>query len=74
MVAKRSAGNPPRESSVGNQDRARCTQSEAATSVSSNFSMASTFDNLSKYKMMVNPKKCVFGASSGKLLGYMVSS
>jgi hypothetical protein len=33
-----------------------------------------TFDNLCKYKMMLNPKKCVFGVSSGKLLGYMVSS
>jgi hypothetical protein len=33
-----------------------------------------TFDNLHRYKMMLNPKKCVFGVSSGKLLGYMVSS
>jgi hypothetical protein len=33
-----------------------------------------TFDNLRKFKMMFNPKKCVFGVSSGKLLGYMVSS
>jgi hypothetical protein len=24
--------------------------------------------------MMLNPKKCVFGVSSGKLLGYMVSA
>jgi hypothetical protein len=24
--------------------------------------------------MMLNPKKCVFGMSSGKLLGYMVLS
>jgi hypothetical protein len=24
--------------------------------------------------MMLNPKKCMFGVSSGKLLGYMVSS
>jgi hypothetical protein len=32
------------------------------------------FDNLCKYKMMLNPKKCVFGVSFGKLLGYMVSS
>jgi hypothetical protein len=24
--------------------------------------------------MVLNPKKCVFGVSSGKLLGYMVSS
>jgi hypothetical protein len=33
-----------------------------------------TFDNLRKFKMMLNPKKCVFAVSSGKLLGYMVSS
>jgi hypothetical protein len=33
-----------------------------------------TFDNLRKSKMMINPKKCVFGVPSGKLLGYMVSS
>jgi hypothetical protein len=33
-----------------------------------------TFDNLRKYKMMLNPKKYVLGVSSGKLLGYMVSS
>jgi hypothetical protein len=32
-----------------------------------------TFDNLRNFKMMLNPKKCVFGVSSGKLLGYMVS-
>jgi hypothetical protein len=32
-----------------------------------------TFNNLRKYKMMLNPKKCVFGVSSRKLLGYMVS-
>jgi hypothetical protein len=33
-----------------------------------------TFDNLYKFKMMLNPKKYVFGMSSGKLLGYIVSS
>jgi hypothetical protein len=33
-----------------------------------------TFDNLRKYKMKFNPKKCVFGVSSGKLLDYMVSA
>jgi hypothetical protein len=33
-----------------------------------------TFDNLRKSKMMLNPKKYIFGMSSGKLLGYMVSS
>jgi hypothetical protein len=32
------------------------------------------FNNLSKYKMMLNSKKYVFGASSGKLLSYMVST
>jgi hypothetical protein len=32
-----------------------------------------TFDNARKYKMMLNPKKCVLGVSSGKLLSYMVS-
>jgi hypothetical protein len=32
-----------------------------------------TFDNLRKYKMMLNPNECVFGMSSGKL-NYMVSS
>jgi hypothetical protein len=33
-----------------------------------------TFDNLCKYKMILNSKKCVFGVSSGKLLSYMVST
>jgi hypothetical protein len=33
-----------------------------------------TFDILREFKMMLNPKKCVFDVSSGKLLGYMVSS
>jgi hypothetical protein len=33
-----------------------------------------TFDNLHKFKMMLNPKKCVFGMSSGKLLSYMMLS
>jgi hypothetical protein len=33
-----------------------------------------TFDNLHKYKMMLNPKKYVFSVSLGKLLGYVVSS
>jgi hypothetical protein len=32
------------------------------------------FGNLRKIRMMLNPKKCVFEVSSGKLLGYMVSS
>jgi hypothetical protein len=33
-----------------------------------------TFINLLKYKIILNPKKCVFSVSSVKLLGYMVSS
>jgi hypothetical protein len=33
-----------------------------------------TFDNLCKYKMMLNLKKYVFNVSSGKVLGYMISS
>jgi hypothetical protein len=32
------------------------------------------FNNLCKFKIMLNPKKCVFGVSLGKLLGYLVSS
>jgi hypothetical protein len=32
------------------------------------------FNKTCKSKMMLNPKKCVFGISSGKLLGYMVLS
>jgi hypothetical protein len=37
------------------------------------FDLANTFDNLRKFKMKLNPKKCTFGVLSGKLLGYMVS-
>jgi hypothetical protein len=33
-----------------------------------------TFNNLCKYKMKLNPKKYVFGVSSRKLLGCMVST
>jgi hypothetical protein len=33
-----------------------------------------TFDNLRKYKMILNPKKYVFNVSSRKLISYMVSS
>jgi len=31
------------------------------------------FDRLKKYQVRLNPKKCVFGVTSGKLLGYIVS-
>jgi hypothetical protein len=33
-----------------------------------------TFNNLRKYKMMLNPKKYVFSISSGKLISYMISA
>ena len=32
-----------------------------------------TFDTQCKYKMKLNPTKCVFAVSSGKFLGFMVS-
>lgn len=32
------------------------------------------FDWLEQYKLWLNPKKCVFGVTSGKLLGYIVSA
>jgi hypothetical protein len=35
--------------------------------------LVKTFNNLRKFKMMLNPEKCTFGVPSGKLLGYMVS-
>ena len=31
-----------------------------------------TFDTLRKYRMKLNPVKCVFGVSSSKFLGFMV--
>ena len=31
------------------------------------------FKRLVKYRLRLNPKKCVFGTSSGKLLGFIVS-
>ena len=31
------------------------------------------FKRLKKYKLCLNPNKCVFGAKSGKLLGFVVS-
>ncbi|MBK5591064.1 RNA-directed DNA polymerase, partial [Salmonella enterica subsp. enterica serovar Typhi] len=32
-----------------------------------------TLETLVQYKLRLNPKKCIFGATSGKFLGYMVS-
>ena len=31
------------------------------------------FDRLTKYQMRLNPQKCVFDVTKGKLLGYIVS-
>jgi len=33
-----------------------------------------TFDTLRRYRMKLNPAKCAFGISSGKFMGFMVSS
>src|SRR4051812_39303889 len=33
-----------------------------------------TFTSLNKYRIKLNPKKCVFSVPAGKLLGYMVSA
>src|SRR3954463_15115878 len=33
-----------------------------------------TFAALNKYRIKLNPKKCVFDVPTGKLLGYMVSA
>ena len=32
-----------------------------------------TFDTLRSYNMKLNPSKCVFGVTTGKFLGFMVS-
>jgi hypothetical protein len=32
------------------------------------------FDNLSRYKLKLNPTKCSFGVSAGQLLGFLVSA
>ncbi|KAK1648320.1 hypothetical protein QYE76_066125 [Lolium multiflorum] len=36
--------------------------------------LTETFENLRRYKMMLNPLKCVFGVPAGKLLGFIVSN
>jgi hypothetical protein len=33
-----------------------------------------SFNNLRKYHMKLDPMKCIFGVSIGKLLNYMVSA
>jgi hypothetical protein len=36
--------------------------------------LTETFDNLNRYKFKLNPTKCSFGVSAGKLLGFLVSA
>jgi hypothetical protein len=36
--------------------------------------LSETFDNLSKYKLKLNPTKCSFGMSAGQLLRFLVSA
>jgi hypothetical protein len=36
--------------------------------------LAETFDNVSRYKLKLNPTKCSFGVSAGQLLGFLVSA
>jgi hypothetical protein len=33
-----------------------------------------TFANLRKVGLKLNPEKCVFGVSKGKMLGYIISA
>ena len=33
-----------------------------------------TFDNLDRYHIKLNPKKCAFGVPAGQLLGYLISA
>ena len=35
--------------------------------------LGETFKTLRQYRMKLNPSKCVFGVSSGKFIGFMVS-
>ena len=35
--------------------------------------LATTFVNLQRFNIRLNPEKCVFGVPKGKLLGYIVS-
>jgi hypothetical protein len=36
--------------------------------------LAETFENLRRFKWKLNPKKCIFGVPSGKLLSFIVSN
>ena len=35
--------------------------------------LAETFANLRRYDIKLNPSKCTFGVSGGKLLGFLIS-
>ena len=35
--------------------------------------LTETFTNLHKYRIKLNPEKCVFGVLAGKLLGFIIS-
>ena len=35
--------------------------------------LTKAFDTLQQYQLKLNPVKCVFGASAGKFLGFLVS-
>lgn len=35
--------------------------------------LAETFDNLRRYQMKLNPRKCTFGVTAGKFLGFLVT-
>lgn len=37
------------------------------------FNLKNVFNHLKQYRLRLNPQKCVFGAKSGKLLGFSVS-
>lgn len=37
------------------------------------FNLKNVFNHLQQYRLRLNPKKCFFGAKSGKLLGFSVS-
>jgi hypothetical protein len=47
---------------------------KSTESVSHVHDLHEAFETLKQYRMKLNPAKCAFGVSSGKFLGYMVSS
>src|SRR3954453_8433665 len=63
------------EGSIGRNVHAYVVDIAVMTSKGSDLisDLQETFDNLRKYKMMLNSLKCVFGVPAGKLLGFIVS-